>query len=249
MKFKGNLAGIVIGAAAAMASLASCDDRPEVVIHPVNASTGGAGGGVSSGGMGGSGGAGNGSGNGGSGAGSSADYPDYIDDIETHTTPEFMDVVYCMIEKHEELQNYGVSPRAGIVMVGTSTCGGCMLERDEIGQEGMRELAVHGIYVDPFFNDKSMQRAIDVGVYYVPAANIVQDDMFPTTESPEGILTHLKRRKEGFHSLQELADLVGCEYNPLANARLTDKQDLGGRYSSMQEKLNFVSYFAGKSSW
>lgn len=231
MKLKGNLAGMVIGAVAATASLASCEDRPEVVIHPVSANEGGAGGATSSGGMGGSGNSGTG------GMGSSVDYPNYLDSIETHTTPEAMELIDCMVDMNYELQDFNgtAKPRAGIKIIGTSWCGYCKVEREEIGREGMIKLAVNGMYLDPEFNQESMNKVVDVGVYGVPANNIVSYELFPTTNKPEGRPVMNERKWEGLAHLQDLADLTGCVYDSSGEAAqiLPDMRELEAQVCSL----------------
>lgn len=164
-------------------------------------------------------GTGNTAGTGGTGEGNGENtggYPDYLNSIETHTSPEAMDLVNCMVEKNKELQSSEQTGiiRAGIVMMGGEQCYECKEERDEIGQEGVVKLAINGIYVDPFFNFASEQRARDVGWLCFPSITVIKNDPFPTTENPEGIETLLKRHREGFNSLQTLADLTGCTYDP-----------------------------------
>lgn len=143
-------------------------------------------------------------------------YPDYLNSIETHTSPETMELVDCMVEKNKGLQ--GSEPtgiiRTGIVMMGGEQCYECKEERDEIGREGVVKLAINGIYVDPSFDYASEQRARDVGWLCFPSITVIKNDLFPTTENPDGIETLLKRHREGFNSLQTLADLTGCTYSP-----------------------------------
>ncbi len=143
-------------------------------------------------------------------------YPGYINSTITHTSPEVMDLVNCIIEKNKELQ--GPEPtmmtRTGIVMMGAERCYDCQEERNEIGLEGVVKLAVNGIYIDPSFNYASELKAQDVGWQGVPSIAVMMNDIFPTADNPDGIETLLKRQREGFDSLQTLADLTGCTYNP-----------------------------------
>ncbi len=165
---------------------------------------------------------GNGAGAGGSTGtgGNTSGYPKGVDSIKTHTSPEVMELVDCIIKKNKELQAYevehpvgcGLDIRTGIVMMGAAKCGECEQERDEIGIEGIKKLIDAGVYIDPFFDDESKYRARDVGVLMLPAINIIKVDLLPTAEYPGGYSTLLKRQWEGFVSLPTLAELTGCTY-------------------------------------
>lgn len=165
---------------------------------------------------------GNGAGAGGSTGtgGNTGEYPKGVDSIKTHSSPEIMELVDCIIKKNEELQAYeaehpvgfGGEHRTGIVMMGAAKCGECEQEREEIGIEGIKKLIDFGVYMDPFFNDDCREKARDVGVLYLPALNIIQVILVVTAEFPDGYPTVLKQQRERFVSLPTLAEMTGCTY-------------------------------------
>ncbi|MEK6969157.1 MAG: hypothetical protein AABW48_01890 [Nanoarchaeota archaeon] len=209
---KQSLATILAGASVIFyCGCSSENDSNQLVPTDAGAGGYGAGGNTSVGG--------NGGGAGGTG-GNTGGYPKGVDSIKTHTSPEIMDLVDCIIGKHKELRayevehplEYGFDLRTGILMMGAVNCGECQQEREEIGIEGIKKLVDNGIYIDPFFDYESNMRAIDIGFEVIPSINIVKVDLLPTTEFPEGHPTMLTRRWEAFISLPTLAELTGCTY-------------------------------------
>lgn len=209
-KMKQSLATILMGASALLYCGCSSENGSDQLV-PADA---GAGGNTSVGGNGGGAGGSTGAG------GDTGGYPKGVESIKTHTSPEAMELVDCIIGKHNELRayevehplEYGFQLRTGILMMGTKMCGECTLEREEIGIEGIKKLIDNGVYIDPFFDYESNMKAIDIGFEVIPSINIIKVDLLPTTEFPEGHPTMLTRRWEAFTSLQTLAELTGCTY-------------------------------------
>lgn len=137
---KPTLAALLIGASALGYGGCSSDEQYKIIY--VDAGAGGATGvgGYAAGGMANVGGATGGA----AGAGGSVGYPKGVDSIKTHSSPEIMELVDCIIKKNIELQAEDSGPvlvgyRAGIVLMGVAKCLECEEEREEIGIEGIKK--------------------------------------------------------------------------------------------------------------
>lgn len=243
MKFNKStyLAGMLSGGLVVSASVVGCWDSPELFDFPLAEAEGGAGGvgGTTTG-------------DGGSGGDTDCNdlpIPSYICNLEKGTDPEFLKVINdCIIPNHVAAQKE--NPRAGNAMVSTASCGGCVYKLDTIKQEGAIALAMpppkseglsfHPVYIDPFFNDESMNRATAVGVDCVPAENKIVEDPFPTTENPGGISTLLKRQKVGFKSLREIADFYGCDSSKIPTEQMMSKEKATEKYGSLVGRIDLI---------